>query len=194
MEPALTSRAKSSKLRSDRTNRPITSSAIACLARCSFYAGQNRAALASLKKGIRIPRSEPAASRSAIGSDGTQALPSSATRCWCALSLGLLDQCGETSARRRAPNSEDHAHPPTIATSTFCGRHLAQGGVERSGGTGTRQRQTRGLLREKKVEQIRLLAEPALRLCSRSARADQRATSQFIRDALEAVRGGSNAE
>ncbi len=156
-----------------------------------FYAGQNRAALASLKKGIEYR--DPSRQRPVSYWFGWD--PSLAILCYevlVRLSLGLLDSAADISAQTRA-EFRDHAHPPTIATSTFCGGTWPKAVLNDLEGLERDSAKLVAYCAEKKVEQIRLLAGLHYAY-ARAVREPIESNIAFIRDALEAVRkSGSNA-
>jgi class 3 adenylate cyclase/predicted ATPase len=156
-----------------------------------FYAGQNRAALASLQKGgaYRDPgRQRPVSYR--FGWD-----PSLAILCYevlVRLSLGLLDSAAKISTQTRA-EFRDHAHPPTIATSIFCGGTWPKAVLNDLEGLERDSAELVAYCAEKKIEQIRLLAG-LHHAYARAVREPIESNIAFIRDAIEAVRrSGSNA-
>jgi class 3 adenylate cyclase/tetratricopeptide (TPR) repeat protein len=156
-----------------------------------FYAGQNRSALASLQQGgkYRDPRRQrPISYR--FGWD-----PSLAILCYevlVRLSLGLFDSAEKISAQARAEFS-DHIHPPTVATSTFCGVTWPKAVLGDLEGLERDSAELAAYCAEKKVEQIRLLAG-LHHAYARAVRDPIEANIAFIRDALNAVRSsGSNA-
>ena len=156
-----------------------------------FYAGQNRAALASLQKGgaYRDPgRQRPVSYR--FGWD-----PSLAILCYevlVRLSLGLLDSAAKISTQTRA-EFRDHAHPPTIATSIFCGGTWPKAVLNDLEGLERDSAELVAYCAEKKIEQIRLLAG-LHHAYARAVREPIESNVAFIRDAIEAVRrSGSNA-
>ncbi len=156
-----------------------------------FYAGQNRAALASLQKGSEYR--DPGRQRPVSYWFGWD--PSLAILCYqvlVRLSLGLLDSAADISAQTRA-EFKDHAHPPTIATSTFCGGTWPKAVLNDLEGLERDSANLVAYCAEKKVEQIRLLAGLHYAY-ARAVREPIESNIAFIRDALEAVRkSGSNA-
>jgi hypothetical protein len=156
-----------------------------------FYAGQNREALATLQKGrkYRDPRRQrPISYR--FGWD-----PTLAVLCFevlVRLSLGLLDSAAQISEEARA-EFEDHAHPPSVATSTFCGVTWPKAVLADLEGLERDSAELVAYCAEKKVEQIRLLAG-LHQAYARAVREPIEANIAFIHGARDAVRkSGSNA-
>ncbi|SDT07801.1 adenylate/guanylate cyclase domain-containing protein [Bradyrhizobium canariense] len=156
-----------------------------------FYAGQNRDALESLRKGgkYRDPRRQRALSYR-FGWD-----PSLAVVCYevlVRLSLGLFDSAARLSEEVRA-ELLDHPHPPTIATVTFCGGTWPKAVLADLKGLERDSAALVAYCTENKVEQIRLLAG-LHQAYARAVREPVQTNIAFIHDALEAVRrSGSNA-
>jgi hypothetical protein len=102
------------------------------------------------------------------------------------LSLGLLDSAADISAQTRA-EFRDHAHPPTIATSTFCGGTWPKAVLNDLEGLNSspiapRKRSSRFACLPACITPMPARCEPI------------ESNIAFIRDALEAVRkSGSNA-
>ena len=156
-----------------------------------FYAGQNREALTSLRKGgqYREPKRQRALSYR-FGWD-----PSLAVLCYevlVRLSLGLLDSAAEISARVRV-ELEGHPHSPSVATVTFCGRTWPMAVLADLDGLERYSAELVSYCEEKKVEQIRLLGG-LHHAYARAVREPNETNIAFIHAALKAVRrSGSNA-
>jgi class 3 adenylate cyclase len=121
-----------------------------------YYAGQNREALASLEHGkqYRDPRRQKTMSYR-FGWD-----PSMSILCFevlVRLSLGLFDSAARLSEQIRA-EVDDHEHTTTVASATFCAGTWPEAML---GDLGALERDSAALsayCAERKVEQIRLLA------------------------------------
>jgi class 3 adenylate cyclase len=150
-----------------------------------YYAGQNREALASLEHGKRYrdPRRQKAMSYR-FGWD-----PSLSILCFevlVRLSLGLFDSAARLSEQIRAAVN-DHEHTTTVASATFCARTWPEAMLGDLEGLERDSAALSAYCAEKKVEQIRLLAN-FHHLYARAMRDPIERNILALRAALDAIR------
>jgi predicted ATPase/class 3 adenylate cyclase len=150
-----------------------------------FYAGNFRDALANLQKGhtYRDERRQKALSYRFSWDQGVAIL---SFEVLVRLSLGLLDSAARVSEQVRAELA-NHGHATTIASATFCVTVWPQFALRDTAALERDSAELAAYCAEKKVEQIRLLAD-LLGACARAMREPTESRIDAIRRALVALR------